>query len=186
MDSRLDLARSHALRADIADAVSIAVRGSGPAGEGSPLLVVDAARVASEHADSLLQESIAAARHAGLSWAAVGEHLQVSRQAAQQRYGTPEPADPGPRRRLLKPVTAFDEMAKLAEAGRYGWHSVGFGMLFHTLESSDVQWEHHRELFPAPGTGRRLESEGWGQVGSGFPWGYYTRALDVPALPEPV
>ena len=76
-------------------------------------------------------------------------------------------------------------MPKLAEAGRCGWHSVGFGMLFHTLGSSDAQWEHHRELFPAPGTRRRLEADGWGPVGSWFPWGYWTRPLDVAALPEP-
>jgi hypothetical protein len=148
------------------------------------LTLVDSARVAAEEASRLLRESIDGARAAGHSWGAIGELLGVSRQAAQQRFGSPSavPAETGARR-ILSPVTAFDEMAALEIEGRQGWHSVGYGTLHHVLEKSEVQWEHRRAVWGAVNRAH-LERDGWQVVGSGwFPWSYWARPTDRPALP---
>jgi len=177
----------------IREAVADAVMGT-PAGlserlesdAGAALLLVDAARVASEEAGALLRQSINGARAAGHSWGAIGDLLGVSKQAAQQRFGGAMSATAAAtgERRVLSPVTSFDEMAALEIEGRRGWHSVGFGTLHHVLEKSDVQWEHRRVLW---GTASRaqLEADGWQLIQRvTFPWSYWARPTDRPALPE--
>ena len=141
----------------------------------------------------LVHESVSSARAAGASWDAVGAELGMTRQAAQQRFGRAGPAaverrdEPGtapPERRRLDGVTALAEMDELELAGRHGWHSVGFGARFHTLERSVNQWEHRRVGFV--GSARaRLEREGWQTIGTWFPWVYLKRDLGTPAAPEP-
>ncbi|KXF50473.1 hypothetical protein AXA44_19050 [Rhodococcus sp. SC4] len=144
---------------------------------------------ARESVDELLVSAIAAARSAGHSWDTVGAALGMSRQAAQQRFGkrigdAPD-ADPDGRTRRLTPLTAFNEMHILNHAGTYGWHSVGFGTLFHTVRKSEEQWEHTR--VSAPASRQKLEADGWQKVGTlWFPWAYFKRPLGIPALPEPV
>lgn len=144
---------------------------------------------ARESVDELLISAIAAARSAGHSWDTVGAALGMSRQAAQQRFGkrigdAPDP-DPDGRTRRLTPLTAFNEMRILNRAGSYGWHSVGFGTLFHTVRKSDEQWEHTRAS--ALASREKLEADGWQKVGTlWFPWAYFKRPLGIPALPEPV
>ena len=135
---------------------------------------------ASTETDALLRSAIAAARSAGHSWAAVGEALGISKQAAQQRFGDVTAPLVG-EQRVLSPLTSFTEMEVLQRAGRLGWHSVGFGSLYHLVEKSDVQWRHER--VPAFGSGRReLEAAGWQRIGSmWFPWAYYAIATDEPA-----
>ncbi|MFG2988242.1 hypothetical protein ACGFZK_02845 [Streptomyces sp. NPDC048257] len=149
------------------------------------LRLVDASRVGAEEASRLLREAVQGARAAGHSWETVGRVLGVSRQAAQQRFagtpapGTPTGGEPGsPERRILSPVTAFNEMAALEEAGRDGWHLVGYGPLFLEVETSEHPWEHCRVTLSSGGRHRRMEAEGWIPVGAGwFPWRYYKRAL---------
>ena len=105
----------------------------------------------------------------------------MTRQGAHQRYGAAEPPATGTTWRLT-PVTAYDEMARLAEAGRRGWHSVGFGMLYHDLERSDVQWEHLRITAFQRHRHRDLLAEGWQRIGTmSFPWAYYARPTRQPA-----
>lgn len=48
-----------------------------------------AARTALSDADRELHEAVAAARAAGDSWTIVGAALDITRQAAQQRFGRP-------------------------------------------------------------------------------------------------
>lgn len=133
----------------------------------------------------ILADAVRAAREAGHSWSTIGEVLGMSRQAAQQRFGGASddlPESHGdPLRRQLYGLSAFNEMAQLKEAGRHGWHSVGFGAMFHTVEKSDVQWEHLR-LTVGAGT----PGDDWIRIeGMWFPWVYYARPTDRPALPEP-
>lgn len=148
----------------------------------SYLVLVAAARAGAEETSRLLHEAIAGARGAGHSWEAVGRTLGVSRQAAQQRFGlvgdaaTTSPRD-GPERRVLTPLTAFDEMAALEREGRAGWHVVDFGAFYHVVERSDRPWEHRRVPLAVGSRLRQLEEEGWIPIGSWFPWRYLKRPL---------
>jgi len=172
------------IREAITEAVNTGVRDGSHHGETDPILVVAATQVGVVHAQQLLSQSVSAARHAGYSWSAVGEQLGVTKQAAQQRYGSTDVPVAGPSQRLLKPVTAFDEMGKLADAGAHGWHSISYGWLYHLLEESDQQWEHRREAFPLPGSRKRLESQGWMHIGTTYPWQYLKRPLGKPVVPD--
>ncbi|CAM5296605.1 hypothetical protein SAVIM338S_00386 [Streptomyces avidinii] len=181
-----------AIREEIAGAVLGGPEGLAASLENDPegfLRLVAAARVGAEESSRLLREAIQGARAAGHSWDSVGGVLGVSRQAAQQRFAVKAPAaEPGsaigaqdqvdgaPPRRTITPVTAFNEMAELEEAGRDGWHLVDYGPLFLVVEASDRTWEHRRAF---GGQRRRMKAEGWTQVGTwSFPWRYYKRPTD--------
>lgn len=156
----------------------------------SYLLLVAATRVGAEESSRLLREAIGGARAAGHSWDVIGRLLGVSRQAAQQRFapGRPSPGDaaaavPGaPERRVLTPLTAFDEMEVLEREGRLGWHLVDFGPFFHVVEASEHPWEHRRVPFAIGSRLRRLEADGWTPVGAWFPWRYLKRPEPPRAL----
>ncbi|MFH7595604.1 hypothetical protein WDV06_10950 [Streptomyces racemochromogenes] len=174
------------IREGIAAAVLGASEGLAASLEHDPhgyLRLLDASRVGAEEASRLLREAVQTARAAGHSWDTVGRVLGVSRQAAQQRFAgkttAPSAAGPGgPARRTLSGLTAFNEMAALEEAGRDGWHMVGYGPFFHEVEASGHPWEHSRVALPSPARHRRLQNEGWIPVGRGwFPWRYYKRPL---------
>lgn len=134
----------------------------------------------------MLHAAVLAARGAGHSWDAIGNTLGISRQAAQQRFGrsaSETDVDSGDQTRTVMGLTAFNEMKALQRAGRYGWHSVGYGPLYHVLERDDRQWEHRR-VYAWARDKEDLEAEGWMVVGKGwFPWAYYARPTDTPALP---
>ncbi len=149
------------------------------------LELVALARDAHGETATLLRAAVRSARGVGCTWEQVGAVLGMSRQAAQQRFGTrdegpPPPADQSGRTITLTPLNAFNEMRVLTRAGRHGWHTIGFGPLFHTVARSDQQWEHYRGGImagPPPG-------DGWQRVGAGWgPWTYYARPVDAPALP---
>lgn len=172
------------------------------------LRLVSLARDAQAETAELLDVAVTAARSAGCTWEQIGEVLGTTRQAVHKRYGqagggpavptdtgpgNPDPAgrvqaEPGPpaagpedglpRREVLRGLTAFNEMAVLARAGRYGWRSVDYGPLFHVVERDTRQWEHRRT------TGSVPEGEGWQPVGRGWSWWtYWARPLSVPPLP---
>jgi len=147
------------------------------------LELVALARAARSETDVLLAAAVQSARSAGCTWEQVGTVLGMTRQAAQQRYGQPDPtasaatAGGATQRLVLRPLSAFNEMSVLARAGRYGWHSVAYGPLFHIVERDDRQWEHSRTTGSIPSGG------GWMPVGSGWAWWtYWARPTDVPAL----
>ena len=139
-------------------------------------------RRAHEEVGQLLGSAVAAARAAGWSWEAIGSSLDMSRQAAQQRFGrSSQPVPDTAEGRRLVGLTAMGEMDTLADWGRRGWHSVGFGPMFHDVVKSDVQWEHRRAVVGGRAA-RGLEQHGWERIGSTwFPWVYFKRATDRPA-----
>lgn len=141
-------------------------------------------RRAHDHTQRLLHGAVASARAAGSSWEAIGSALGMSRQAAQQRFGhRASPDAPPADQRQLVGLTAFNEMDQLNEWGRHGWHSVGFGPLFHDVEQSDTQWEHRRAVIGSRKV-RELEAEGWEKIGGmWFPWVYLKRPIDLPPVP---
>ena len=168
------------------------------------LELVSLALAARSETDALLRAAISSARSAGCTWEAIGHVLDMTRQAAQQRYGGEAAplartgaaqqryggeaaplARTGGNTLRLAPLSAFNEMRVLDRAGRYGWHSIGFGALFHIIEKSDLQWEHRR-VHVVGADRREVEDAGWEQIGSvWFPWAYYKRCTGEPALPEP-
>lgn len=86
-------------------------------------------------------------------------------------------------RKTLAPLTAFNEMETLDRVGQFGWHSVRYGILFHVVEQSEVQWEHLRVEFSADVEG--LVADGWTAIGSGwFPGLYFARPTTLPAVYE--
>ncbi|WP_115726791.1 hypothetical protein [Actinomyces culturomici] len=169
--------------------------------------LVRATGVVADEAQELLRSAVAAARDTGASWATIGRVLGISRQAAQQRFGKEEDARSAPpssgsgesdapaptssmndpwtaddgRIWRMTPVDAFDELPRLERAGRRGWRSIGYGILYHDLVHTDVQWEHKR-VTALNNPRARLEAEGWRVIGtSWFPWVYYARPTDRPA-----
>jgi hypothetical protein len=144
-------------------------------------LIAIAAHIDTE-AGETVESSITSARAAGVSWEQIGEVLHISRQAAQQRFGQSTPAAGSDIWRMT-PVNAFDEMERLNEAGRHGWHSVAFGTLYHDLAPSEQQWEHRRvSVFTSR---HALDVDGWQKVGTmWFPWAYYARPTEMRALPD--
>lgn len=177
--------------AELSDLIGRAVAGLDPTLERrlehepeAHLDLVVITRRAHEETNKLLLAAVSSARAAGWSWEAIGTALGMSRQAAQQRFGRRPTVIPGTaEHRQLVGLTAFNEIDQLNEWGRHGWHSVGFGPLFHDVEKSPVQWEHCRAVVGS-GRAKDLEAAGWERIGSmWFPWMYLKRPLDVPAVP---
>lgn len=141
-------------------------------------------RRAHDETNRLLHAAVSSARAAGSSWEAVGSALGMSRQAAQQRFGRKPAASPeNAEHRQLVGLTAFSEIEQLNLWGRHGWHSIGFGPLFHDVERSHTQWEHTRAVVGSR-KARDLDGEGWERIGSmWFPWVYLKRPLPLPAVP---
>ena len=171
------------LRDELAAALERAAPGLGARLEEDPAAYLDLVRLLREAQDAtggMLRDAVASARAAGASWADVGGVLGMTRQAAQQRFGgpgRPVPPESGDRR-VLAPLTAFNEMRVLDRAGRYGWHSVEYGAFHHVVERDDRQWEHARTSFGPP-TGY-----GWRRVGAGWAWWtYWARPLDAAPVP---
>ena len=155
------------------------------------LELVARAAEAHEPTRDLPHQPFASARAGGHSWAAIGAVLGLTRQAAQQRFGgavdkpggVDQPMDAGgllgAEVRWLGPVTAFDEMAELALAGRRGWRTVDAGMLKHKVVRTPTQWEHRRVAWTRPASA--LEQDGWHVAVRAFPWLYLVRDTGIPA-----
>ncbi|MFC8681674.1 hypothetical protein ACFT30_09135 [Microbacterium ureisolvens] len=176
---------------DLADSIGRAVLADAGVGADQALtadehvaLVAAGARAETE-VRAILHSAVTAARAGGASWARIGAELGMTRQAAQQRFGTSgaspreNPAD-GDAERWLGPVTAFDEMAELELAGRAGWHTVEAGTLAHRMVRTDTQWEHRRILWRASLAAER--ADGWEVGCRAFPWIYLIRDRGIPAV----
>lgn len=136
------------------------------------------AQHAEEAARSLLQQTVDAARSVGVSWAAIGVELAMTRQAAQQRFGRAPTTATLDDERWLGPVTAFVEMRELQLAGRQGWHTIEAGWLRHRMVRTATQWEHERLLWPQSRS--KYLRTGW-QIGCrAFPWIYLIRDTGIP------
>lgn len=160
-----------------------------PEDPASHLIIVRRAAEAERISRDLLLQAVGAARASGHSWAAIGRELGMSRQAAQQRFGGADAVDAvttsgadapaaAPETRRLGPITALDEMAELAIAGRQGWRTVGAGMFYHLVKRTETRWEHRRVVWAGPA--QRFERDGWQVALRAFPWIYLVRDLGLP------
>ncbi len=130
-----------------------------------------------QQCEQLQLAAVQQARRAGHSWSAVGAVLGITRQAAQQRFGTaPSDAPDAPDLKRISGTSAFNEMAILASEGAAGYHLVDFGVLYLELKASDAVWEHRRELASGIRAKKmRLGAAGWSYVGAWFPFHYFKR-----------
>ena len=137
------------------------------------LRMVAATDAAASHAGRLRKDAVASARHLGASWEAIGKVLGISRQAAQQRFGGAVDTEPpaAQEQRIIRRVTAVNEMAVLQREQAEGWHLVGFGVGKLVVARSDHPWEHERLTFASHSLLRTMEEAGWRIVGS---WGWWT------------
>jgi len=181
---RRDTARFHEVLGEVISQLDIAEE---PQSVSDYLSLIEVASDIESQARTLLGEAVDAARCAGATWSAIGSTLGMSKQAAQKRFATTHsPVTPaiGPDERLLGPVTTFDEMAELALAGEYGWHSVEIGNLFHRVLRSDTTWEHARISMLTGSRRAAMQAEGWQVIRSAFPYTYLKRNLGKPSLVE--
>ena len=174
------------VRERLQDVMAALVPVSEPREQGDFIAAVAVAHAIEEQSRELLQSSVLAARELGATWVDIGKTLGVSKQAAQKRFVVPaklsaRTLDPG--ERLIGPVGIFDAIDEVNLAGRYGWHSVGFGVAHHHVVHSDMQWEHRLVL----GTRKAaaLVEDGWVVVGRSFPYVFLKRDTGVSALTEP-
>jgi len=179
MTARAEVGDSQArLRDEIGRAVLAHAGFNGPhaADDASGLLtLLDSCNVALEECSVLQRNAVHQARRAEVSWAAIGERMGITRQAAQQRFAPEEESAPTGNLRRIEGATAFNEMQLLAAQGKEGFHLVGFGALYLLVKPSRQVWEHRRETALMPGTRARLEATGWTYVGGWFPFQYYKR-----------
>jgi hypothetical protein len=141
--------------------------------------MVTAAHVISDEARLSLHRWVDAARRAGLSWTDIGARIGITKQAAQQRFGTGGPAPDAPLTEaeiVRTGATAFHEEAMLAEEGRAGRELVATGALFLRFRQSDRPWEHRRVVAFSPAAAlRQVEGAGWSHVSTWFPFHYLKR-----------
>jgi hypothetical protein len=172
-------------RPQLREDIERAVLGFSGAGQAQPddadayLRLIEASQVALEECSLIQVSAVHRARRADNSWAAIGDLLGISRQAAQQRFAPGSEEDlPGDGLRVIAAATAFNEMQILNIEGAAGFHLVGFGALHLTVKASRQRWEHRREMAINIAVKRtRLEAAGWSYVGSWFPFHYFKRVM---------
>lgn len=145
--------------------------------------LIRAASVVSDEAGNSLRRWVDAGRHAGLSWADIGEVLGVTRQAAQQRFASsPAFADSLVRDTAASDLicrtgmTAFNEISTLEEEGRKGNALVGAAPLKLYFSPRGLPYENIRvTALRATTLIKRYESAGWTYVLTWGPFHYFTR-----------
>ena len=146
--------------------------------------LIDAAHLVADEGRLSLQRWIDAGRRAGLSWTDVGTLLGISKQAAQQRFGTaaaeaPEAADGDI---VAGGATAINEVRLLEEEGRKGRELVAVAPFKLVFRQTGHAWEYRRLAALAPTRQMaRLQTQGWSHVASWFPFHYFKRRTERPA-----
>ena len=148
--------------------------------------MVGYAHVASDESRIVLNRWIDAARRSGASWADIGDMIGISRQAAQQRFGS---GDLAPSLNIDEEdigslitrtgVTAMTEEKIMTEEGLNGRQLVGCGWLKLHFQQTETRWEHKR-IIAALWTGGvidEMKALGWQHVTSWYPFHYFRREL---------
>ncbi len=135
------------------------------------------------HATNICHElqhsAVNQARRNDVSWAEIGQTLEISRQAAQQRFASEKVESAAFGVRTIRGVTAFNEMSILESEGRAGNHLTGFGALTIQVKPSSKVWMHKRVTALNIGKVRKqMEANEWTYVGSWFPFHYFKKVAD--------
>jgi hypothetical protein len=143
--------------------------------------MVTAAHVVSDEARLSLHRWVDVSRRAGLSWAEIGALMGISKQAAQQRFGSASgaaEAESIDAQIVRTAPTAFNEEAMLEEEGRAGRELIGTGMLTLRFRQTDRRWEHRRVVAFSPAAAlRQVDGDGWTHVSTWFPFQYLKRPV---------
>lgn len=140
-----------------------------------------AAHAVADEARIGLQRWIDAARRAGLSWTEIGAALGISKQAAQQRFRTAEPADEtlGDGEEVVRlGATAFNEIGMLRAEGQKGRELIRTGMLSLVFRPTAVKWEYSRRVGGA-GLIAHMEEQGWILASTWLPFHYFKRPISA-------
>ena len=147
--------------------------------EDFPLMII-ASDIIAEEARRTLSNWVNAGRRAGMSWADIGEVIGISRQAAQQKFGSvKEPKefkDLAPHEMVQVKATAFSEERILQQEGERGLELVSVGTLKLCFKQTDQVWEYRRQttvaaMWPHDAS----KDEDWKFVAAWFPFKYFKR-----------
>lgn len=141
----------------------------------SYLPLIEAAGVVADQARSTLGGWVRAGRRGGLSWAEIGAVTGVSKQAAQQRFGTDGDDAPDPEGAVVVRLgaTAFNEMAMLEREGREGRELIATGALKLFFRQTDQPWRYLRTVGAIDPRLHIIEH--WQPVSTWFVFHYYKR-----------
>ena len=138
----------------------------------------DLARTSAE----LQAEAVRSAHAEGVSWARIGAHLGISRQAVQQRfdpnYDEEVPGDV--EGRILGPVTRAEELTHLEAAGADGWRPIRSLHGEHVMRRDGGPWEVRRVSVFTAGS-MPAEADGWQPATMRFPDCFYIRERSAAA-----
>ena len=138
--------------------------------------MIVAAYLASDESRWSLHRWIDAGRRAGLSWTEIGGLIGVSKQAAQQRFGSPG-ASPDMEDGTVSVrlgATAFNEMQILQQEGERKRELLGTGLLSLKFRQTEQIWEYKRTA-GAQALTEQLAGQGWSYVSSWFVFHYFKR-----------
>jgi hypothetical protein len=124
----------------------------------------------------LQHSAVNQARRNDVSWAEIGQPLEISRQAAQQRFASDRAEAAAVGVRTIRGVTAFNEMSVLESEGKAGNHLTGFGALTIQVKPSSKVWIHKRLTALNIGKVRKqMEANELTYAGSWFPFHYFKK-----------
>jgi hypothetical protein len=152
--------------------------------------LIRAAQIVSDEAGFSLSRWVDTGRHAGLSWADIGEVLGVSRQAAQQRFSPStidSPIEDEGGTIVRTKMTALNEVAALEEEGKKGNELTRVSVLSLYFAARGRPWRNMRVTAFGPKgdlLARRYEQEGWKLAAVWGPFYYLTKPADDEAPSE--
>jgi hypothetical protein len=140
---------------------------------------ITAAHLVADESRHSLQRWIDGGRRAGMSWSDIGAALGISRQAAQQRFGSADDLEPTSEDEIsVSGATAFNEVRLLREEGMKGHELVRTGLLRLVFRETGHAWEHERVVAVTPQhAAAQLGQGAWQYVSSWFPFHYFKRPL---------
>ncbi|HLS13413.1 MAG TPA: hypothetical protein VK095_02780 [Beutenbergiaceae bacterium] len=127
----------------------------------------------------LQAQAVRSAHEAGISWAKIGAHLGISRQAVQQRFDPSYHHDePIPEQtRVLGPVSRAEEVEHLNAAAAEGWRPIRSLPGQHIMQHDGVPWEVQR-VSVLTTLSMPAKTEGWRAASTRFPDCFYIRKRD--------